>query len=137
MTKHRTWRPFAFLPWLMMALWGLLVMLLTTLPGETPLVQTLTQLIGGTEFSSVMGHMMLFLLLTVLLYMALQQWVAARYAVLVAMLFVLMLGTTTEFFQWFVTGRDSTIADLIANWLGVFVAGFLIDHLLLLRRATY
>lgn len=134
MTKHHVWRPFALVRWLSMGLWGLIVLALTTLPGESPLVQTLTWMIGGTEFSSVMGHTALFLLLTVLLYLALRQWVSPRRALLVAVLFALMFGTTTELFQWFVVGRDSTLTDLLANWLGAFVAGFMIDHLVLLRR---
>lgn len=46
----------------------------------------------------------------------------------------LLLGTSTELFQWFVAGRTSSLADLLANWLGVFVAGVAADHLALLRH---
>ena len=123
----------SFLRWLTLAAWGLTVLLLTTLPGDTPVVKTLMRLLGNTEFGAVMGHMGLFTLLTILLYTALCQWLRVHVALLVAMCFVLLLGTTTELFQWFVDGRNTTIADLMANWLGVFIAGFTIEHLLLIR----
>lgn len=133
MTKQHPWKlPSRFL-WLAMAAWGTLVLLLTTLPGDTRLIRTLSGLLGGTELSGAVGHMGLFLLLTALVWVALRQWLRARTALLVTMAFALLLGMSTELFQWFVAGRDASLADLLANWLGVFVAGFAVDHLALLR----
>jgi VanZ family protein len=120
--------------WLGMAVWGLFVLLLTTLPAHVPLVSVLSELIGGTEPASMVGHVGLFAILTLLTCGAMMQWFSPRYAVPIAMMGVLLLGTTTEFFQWFVLDRNSTMGDLFANWLGVFMAGFLVSYWLGLRK---
>ena len=114
-----------------MAVWGLFVLLLTTLPGNTPLVSFLTNFIGGTEESGMVGHLGLFAILTLMSWRALTNWFAAHHALLMAMAAALLLGTTTEFFQWFVTGRSSTLYDLFANWLGVFATGFAASYFML------
>ena len=134
MTKPQPWKAWALLRWLSMTAWAILVLLLTTLPGDSPLVRRLTWLIGDTELSGVIGHMSLFLLLTSLVWVALRQGFRSRSALLLAMALTLLLGTSTELFQWFVAGRTSSLADLLANWLGVFVAGFVVDHFVLLPR---
>jgi VanZ family protein len=46
---------------------------------------------------------------------------------LLAMMAALLLGTTTELFQWFVTDRTASLSDLLANWLGVFISGFMVS----------
>ncbi len=117
------------LHWLAMAVWGVFVLLLTTLPGNVPLVKELADAIGGTETSSVMGHCSLFAILTLLSWRALAGWFNWRHALLMAMAAALLLGTTTELFQWFVSSRTSTLMDLLANWLGVFVSAFSITYL--------
>ena len=115
------------LRWAGMLVWGLFVLLLTTLPGYVPPVNVLSSLFGGTELTGVIGHLGLFSLLTALAWLALCQWFAMRQALLVAMMLALLLGTTTELFQWFVADRFSTLSDLLANWLGVFVSAFLVS----------
>ncbi len=115
----------SLLRWLAAVAWAITVLLLTTLPGHVPPVSIVSHWFGGTEFSSVVGHICMFSLLTLLVWQALCQWFRWRLALLMTMSAVLMLGTTTELFQWFVVGRMSTLADLLANWLGVFVGGFL------------
>ncbi len=120
--------------WLGMAVWGLFVLLLTTLPANVPLVKVLSDMIGNSESAGMVGHLGLFSILTLLTCGALIQWFSPRYAVPIAMMGVLLLGTTTEFFQWFVLDRNSTMADLFANWLGVFMAGFLVSYWLGLRK---
>jgi len=134
MTRPYPWKTWPLLRWLSMAAWGALVLLLTTLPGNALPVKTLTWLMGGTEFSGVIGHLTLFLLLTTLVWVALRQWFRSRTALLLALMFALLLGTSTELFQWFVAGRTSSLADLLTNWLGAFIAGFAVDHLVLLRH---
>lgn len=123
--------------WLAMAVWGIFVLLLTTLPGNVPLVKVLSDFIGGTESASMVGHVGLFSILTLLTCRALMQWFSPRYAVPIAMMGVLLLGTTTEFFQWFVLGRTSELADLFSNWLGVFVVGFLVSYWRGLRKIDH
>ena len=120
--------------WLGMAVWGLFVLLLTTLPANVPLVKVFTDMIGGTESAGMVGHVGLFSILTLLTCRALMQWFSPRYAVPIAMMGVLLLGTITEFFQWFVLDRHSTMGDLFANWLGVFMMGFLVSYWYGLRK---
>lgn len=120
--------------WLGMAVWGLFVILLTILPAEIPLVKELATFIGGTEESAMAGHVGLFAILTLLACRALTNWFAPHHALLMAMAAALLLGTTTEFFQWFVSGRSSTLYDLFANWLGVFGAGFSATYILLITQ---
>lgn len=129
MAKRHTDRFIAPLRWFSMLAWAIIVTLLTVLPGHVPPVSVLSRWLGGTEFSGVLGHLLLFSLLTVLVWQALAQWFRARQALLMAMLAVLMLGTTTELAQWFVAGRMSSLTDLLANWLAVFSAGFLLSYL--------
>ncbi len=114
------------LHWLMMAVWGVFVLLLTMLPGHVPLVRVLAGAIGGTETSAVLGHIALFALLTLFTWRALVTWFHWRQAIIMALAAGLLLGTTTELFQWFVSSRDATITDLLANWLGVFASAFVI-----------
>jgi len=120
--------------WLGMAVWGLFVLLLTTLPAHVPLVKVLSDMIGNSESAGMVGHVGLFSILTLLTCGAMMQWFSPRYAVPIAMMGVFLLGTTTEFFQWFVLDRNSTMADLFANWLGVFIVGFLVSYWLGLRK---
>ena len=115
------------LHWLMFAVWGVFVLLLTTLPGHVPLVRVLADAIGGTEISGVVGHIALFALLTLFSWRALATWFRWRQAILMAVVAGLLLGTTTELFQWFVRSRAATITDLLANWLGVFAMAFVIS----------
>ena len=115
MTKRQPWKTWPLLRWLSVAVWGILVLLLTTLPGDAPLVKSLRWLVGNTEVSDSVGHASLFLLLTALVWVALRQWFRARTALYLAMAFTLLLGTSTELFQWFVAGRYSSVADLLAE----------------------
>ena len=132
MTKPQTLRPVVLLSWLVLApLWMLIVILLTTLPSSIPPMDALTGWVGSAEVNGVVGHFNLFSLLTLLLWQALRQYFTRRQALLMTMLAVLLLGTTTELFQWFVAGRMSTMIDLLTNWLGAFAAGFLLSFSLL------
>lgn len=133
---HKRYLP---IRWLGMAAWGLFVLLLTILPGNTPFVSAVTQFIGDTPESGMVGHLGLFAILTLLSWRALNNWFVSHHALLMAMAAALLLGTMTEFFQWFVSGRSSTLYDLFANWLGVFAVGFAASYLLLiaqLRKST-
>ncbi|MBZ0297903.1 MAG: VanZ family protein [Anaerolineae bacterium] len=115
------------LSWIGMLVWGVFVLLLTTLPGSVPLVRVLAAAIGNNENSGVFGHIGLFTILTLLTWRALCQWFRPHHALLIAMSFALLTGTSTELFQWFVIDRDSNISDLMGNWLGVFSMGFAIS----------
>lgn len=121
---------------LILLAWGVFVVYLTVALGYTPWLGTLKSMFGRLELLLLTTslHAMLFTILTIIMWRALSLWVNALAALLVAMLICFMLGTTTEFAQYFINGRDISLADLLANWLGVFVGGFPISAFLSLRR---
>jgi hypothetical protein len=113
---------------IVMLVWALFVVTLTTQTDSVPVVHMMVALIGRTELGATIGHASLFGLLTVIGYAALALWLPRRYALLLAMGISLTLGTATEFYQQQVAGRSSSLSDLLANWLGVFVAGFVVMY---------
>lgn len=106
--------------------WALFVVTLTTQTDSVPVVHVMIALIGRTELGATVGHASLFGLLTAVAYAALALRLPRRYALLLAMGLALTLGTATEFYQQVVAGRTASLADLLANWLGVFVVAFLV-----------
>lgn len=113
---------------MVMLVWALFVVTLTTQTDSVPVVHLMVALIGRTELGATIGHASLFGLLTVIGYAALSLKLPHRYALLLAMGLALTLGTATEFYQQVVDGRSSSLSDLLANWLGVFVAGFVVMY---------
>lgn len=124
----------ALLRWSLLVVWAAVVLALTTMPDGVLPVRALTRLIGGTELATVAGHAGLFALLTLLLWLALRGWFGEHQASLLALVGALLAGTATELFQWFVDGRNATLTDLLANWLGAFVTVFISNQVMLLRR---
>lgn len=121
--------------WPLMIGWLLVAVILTTQSSRLPFVGLITQTIGSTEFGATLGHGALFGLLTGFLYLALKNQLRRTWALPLAMAVSLALGTITELFQRRVAGRDSALADLLANWLGVFTVAFVIVYLWELRRS--
>ena len=120
-----------FLPirWLGLIVWGTFVILMTTLPGWFPIVFIPANIIGRTSVMSTIGHGVLFGILTLLMWHTLNQWYESPIALGISMLVTLSLGTSTETFQWFVSTRNASIDDLLANYLGVFVIGFGVSYI--------
>lgn len=111
-----------------MLVWALFVVIMTTQTDSVPLVHAMIAIFGRTEFGATVGHAGLFGLLTLAGYAALARRMPRRHALLMAMGLALTLGTATEFYQQVVDGRSSSLSDLLANWLGVFVAGFAVMY---------
>lgn len=111
------------LRWLGTLAWTALTVLLMTLPaGEDSLVNGLSGLFGGSDLTDAIGHVVLFGVLTLLWRGTLalhgpQEW-ALRLAVIIAVL----LGTATEASQVLVAERGAAPWDLLANWLGAGLA---------------
>jgi VanZ family protein len=126
---------FGFVPLRLLVLlaWGTLAIILTTQSDRLPLVHLMTSTIGSTEFGDAFGHAGLFGVLTFALYMALAIRFKREWALPVAMTVVLALGGITEISQFGVLHRAPSISDLLANSLGVFVVGFAISYLSMLR----
>jgi hypothetical protein len=111
---------------LIVFVWGLFALVLTTQTDQVPLVHLMVATIGSTEFGATLGHAGLFGILTAVAYLALTIRLPRRCALLLTVGLVLSLATVTELFQVQVTGRSSSLADLLANWLGVFIVSFVI-----------
>lgn len=122
---------------LTMLVWGIFALVLTTQSDRFPLVQLMAQTIASTELGDTIGHAGLFAVLTGILYFGLAQWLRRPNALAAAMLVTLVAGTGTEFYQSVVQGRHTTPTDLMANWLGVLVVGFVIAFNWSLRQSTY
>lgn len=113
--------------------WGVLAIILTTQSDRVPLVHLMTSTIGSTEVGDAFGHAGLFGVFTFVLYMVFALKCRRERALLVSMVIVLLLGGLTELGQFGVLHRAPSISDLLANSLGVFMIGFAISYLSLLR----
>jgi len=126
---------FGFVPLrlLVLVLWGTLALILTTQSDRLPLVHLMTSTIGSTELGDGFGHAGLFGVLTFAMYMVMAIRLKREWALLLAMFVVLSLGGLTELSQFGVLHRAPSISDLLANSLGVFVVGFMMSYLSILR----
>jgi len=124
MDNHLPWR--ALRP-LLLLVWGVFALVLTTQTDQIPVVGLMVSTIGSTEWGATLGHAGLFGTLAALAYLALTIYLPVRRALPLAMMLVLTLATTTELYQVVVAGRSSSLPDLLANWLGIVLVGFIID----------
>lgn len=104
--------------------WAGIAVYLTTQPGYNPLVQWFNRTIARTLVGGTLGHLALFASVTLIGYIGLRGWCNRPLALGLAMLGALTAGTGTEVYQLLVDGRQATLTDLLANWLGVFMVGF-------------
>lgn len=124
MENHPRWR--ALRP-IILLLWGIFALGLTTQTDQVPVVGLMVSTIGSTEWGATVGHAGLFGALTAFGYVALKMRLSHRRALLLAMILVLLIATSTELFQTAVSGRSSSLSDLLANWLGIFIVGFFVS----------
>ena len=126
---------FGYVPLRLMTLlaWGVLAIILTTQSDRLPLVHLMTSTIGSTELGDAFGHAGLFGVLTFAVYMVMTIKLKREWALPLAMFAVLSLGGITELSQFGVLHRAPSISDLLANSLGVFVVGFMMSYLSILR----
>ncbi len=114
---------------LMLLVWGALALSLTMLPKSVPLVGRLSRSLGSTPIGAALGHAGLFGGLLVMLYLALRLRLSHAFALLLALGVVLFISTGTELFQAPLADRDASLVDMLANWLGVFAAGFCVSYI--------
>jgi Flp pilus assembly pilin Flp len=103
-----------------------LALILTTQPGANPLVRGFKSLFTASVWRGVVGHTGLMFGLTLAIFFGLTMRLHWRFALLLTIGSVLVIGTLTEMYQNGVVGRDYSLADLLSNWLGVFMAATLI-----------
>jgi VanZ family protein len=85
-------------------------------PGTSRLIDVPHKLLGGTDFTDAIGHVVLFCGLVFVWWVLTGHF--SRRALLVAALIVFGLGTFTEFAQAIVPHRGFTWYDLASNWIG-------------------
>ena len=126
---------FGFVPLRLLVLlaWGVLAIVLTTQSDRLPIVHLMTSTLGSTELDDAFGHAGLFGVLTFAVYLPLAIRLKREWALPLAMILVLSLGGITELSQFGVLHRTPSISDLLANSLGVFVVGFMMSYISVIR----
>lgn len=109
---------------IILLIWGLFALVLTTQTDQIPVVALMVSTIGSTEIGATIGHAGLFGTLTLLCYLVLTTLMRRHTTLLLALAAMLITATVTELFQAVVSGRSSSLSDLLANWLGVFIVSF-------------
>lgn len=108
--------------------WAGLAVYITTQPGDHPMVELINRLLFRSDLLATVGHGALFAVMTLTGYLGLRTWFPSPAALGLAMLAALLAGTGTEGYQLLVAGRDASLSDLLANWLGVFVAATVVSY---------
>jgi VanZ family protein len=114
--------------WFILTAWAAFVLILVTLPGDNFFMRAIFSVIDHIWHFDILLHTALFASLTLTLWIMFRQWVDSRHVLLVAMSFALIAGTLTEWGQLYVSERSVTVGDMMGNWLGVFVAGFIVSY---------
>ncbi len=113
--------------WLVTLVWTTILVYLLMKPGTTPLpaqsffVSFFRLNFSRAELVEAVAHVGMFGSLTVLWWWTLINHYPSRYAVSATVLIVALLGTATEFGQFFVA-RSSVALDLGANFAGIMLA---------------
>jgi len=103
-------------------------------PGEDSVAEDLSGAFGASELTDALGHVVLFGVLTVLLFHALRLHVPVARALKGAAVFVLALGSVLEPAQLLVYERGAALLDLAANWAGALVPAALLRWIALPSR---
>jgi hypothetical protein len=106
--------------------WIGLVLVFTLTPGDSMLVEEASLAIGGKDYTDANGHIVLFGMLAVLCFWALNLRFAPRKALTISVSLGLLIGTGTELAQTFIPHRGAAWLDMGANWVGVLGAALLV-----------
>jgi VanZ family protein len=112
------------LSWLAALCGTVFTLIMMLKPGTSRVVDVPHKLLGGTDFTDAVGHVVLFCGL-VFVWWTLAGHFSRRRALLLAALIVFGLGTFTEFAQSIVPDRGFAWYDLASNWIGVGVGVYL------------
>jgi VanZ family protein len=111
------------LRWLLTTGWTILTLYLMLSPGgESTVIERLSRLAGGTDFTDAVGHFALFGILAILWYVSLTEVVSLQRAARVAGLVALLLGVGTEAGQSVIHARGASLFDLVTDGLGIWIA---------------
>lgn len=121
---ERCWNSFG-LRLLIVAVMTLFTVYIMAMPGGTPAVDELSELLGGTRYTDAVGHGLGFAAVAAVWYWMLSALLPARAALIATCAVVLMLGALTEFGQFVVPDRGVSKLDLLANWSGALLGATL------------
>jgi VanZ family protein len=99
----------------------ILVFYLMTAPDTSPGVSEASNLLGGTEITDSIGHVILFALLSAAWYIGFRYRWSPKRAFYQTVAVAILIGTATELFQGIVPHRGMALGDLLANWSGVLL----------------
>ncbi len=105
-------------------LWTALLAYLMLSPGKATLAEDLSSAFGGTELTDAMGHALLALVETVLVFGALRPFIGVQRALVLTCVFVIALGTVLEFAQLWIPFRGANVLDFAAHCVGVGVGAW-------------
>jgi VanZ family protein len=109
----------------MALLWASLVFYLLLMPGDNAIVSDTSHAFGGTALTDAIGHVILFGVLTGLVYRVFAFYLSPTKAFYATLGTILVLGTCIELAQYLVPERGVAMLDLSANWLGALIfAGY-------------
>lgn len=124
--QRRLWRP--LLIWAATVIWTAFLIFLMVSPGEESTADDISGFFGGTELTDAAGHIILFMVLTLLWQRALVSHTTYRRSLVAALAIGLGLGLATEIAQLFIPDRGGGLADILADWLGAGAAAALVDY---------
>ncbi len=114
--------------WLILLAFGGVVILLTTVSGRFIVLRLYQRVVGETAVGDAILHGALFGALTAIGYWTLRHRLSFGRAFALAVVVGLALSTLTEISQGATPGRTIALSDLLANWLGVFVAATVVSY---------
>ncbi|GAB1422026.1 hypothetical protein MASR2M15_22330 [Anaerolineales bacterium] len=120
-------RVWANMMWMIFILfWFVAALLLVLLPADAEVFEGVTHLFKHNKLMT-MGHMLLFGFLESLLFLAFLLWMRWRWALILAVGVMVPIAIVSEIAQDSLMGRTPSMADLMANFVGIFALGFVIS----------
>lgn len=102
--------------------------------GDGTIIRWISLLFGGTEETDAVGHLLISAILAFLWYWTLLLYFSPQKAYLIALVIGLGWSISAELTQLIVPNRGTSLLDLVANTLGVFLGT--LPHWLTQRRQT-
>lgn len=124
MAKYLTLKQSPTVRWVLTILWSILTLILFLTPsGDGTPVTFISELFGGTTLTDAIGHVIIHSALSFL-----WLWTAHLYIQDPARMIIsggVVLATTGELLQLYIPGRGSSLLDMVANSIGIFIGVWL------------
>ena len=114
------------LAWFLCISWLALLGILLLSPG-TGIISWISDLFGGSEITDAVGHVVMMTVNCLLIYGVLCRYKPAKQAQVIAIVLVIVVGLTLELGQLWVPFRTLSLIDILAVFIGVGIASFIIN----------